>query len=1059
MKTTINPTFRLLLVSLFVFGSIAKLSAQVTLLDQAVVTNDALTYNINPHGNCVKIYNGYVFYTWYRGDMTDRTLMVSRKKIGSGTWKHVELRWAGMASDENGEVQGQLSLVGGNVDTHLTTNIGICPIDSTVHIMYDHHNENLNYIRSKAGVAFGSDEEFSKSGFLPQQNYLIPGTIVNGVTYPDLFNNDDGEMFFERRLGAAVGGKIIMTYYNGKEWSPEKMIIQGTGDPVTQGERNFCYGSAYPINGEMYYSYSPRWAESPTEADEGVCLMNLGRYMDEKATTVDGKFYDLPVIDHAPFYIDDPAFNGTFGWAGGPQLAISPKGDIYMRVKPHDTDEYNYLRRAGETEFEISRNKGSLGTFYGNRMYKVSESGGYLTVKSCLAGTWEWTEDYKLNVGSDFGRTKIVLNNGYIAAVFKENKSGEKVPIHCFVFKIEKSEYTPQTIMMDAISEKTEGDADFALTATATSELPVALSSSNTNIARIVEGNMVKIMGVGTCDIIANQRGNGEYDNAPEVKKSLIVKANTAKQNQMISFNLATTNYVWGSGDIALSATAGSGLAVQYESTDTVVAVIVDGKVQVKRAGTCTINALQMGNASYNAAPIVGRELNVPMRKQVITVEALPDFTSGDKQYVIKATSNNPNAKLRYVCPNNQVAIVWRNNVRECLAAGSATITVSEEGDDYFTPAEVKVPIMVKVKTHVLPASIEAEHCTSKQGVDVARWSNSVFYLNSWGTNDYAEYTIDVPKDTVYEVDLYAASPATGKKLKIVSGSTTLATATLTKGPSLTVFKSTKVNINLKKGVQNIKIVGVVGGYNFDRMTITPSGGTVVDPGDGEEPGVPDYVKAQSYTISSSDGEQDPNVATNLYDGKIDDDHRWSVNGYPKSVVIDLGEEKEIIGTRVWTYQARAYQYKVEVSNSATDGFVQVVDQLNNTSSDLPFSNDFEVQKGRYVKLTVEGCHAYASTWVSINELVLIIKGETLGLSNAQGDNAALNVYPNPTSSSFSIELKDVQASEVQIFDLNGRMVYNQPYDNKSISLPLGVYVVKVMDINDKAYYQKLVVQ
>lgn len=836
MKPIPSLIYRLLFVTLLIFSSTSKSSAQVTFLDSSVVTNEALYFwkaddpepfhygrPINPHGNCIKVYNGYVFYTWYRGGWSDRTLMVSRKKIGSGTWKHVELRWAGMASDEPREVQGQLSLVGGKGDTHLTTNVGICPIDGTVHIMYDHHNENLNYIRSKKGVAFGSDEDFSKANFLPQQNYLIPGKVVNGVSYPNMFNNDAGDMFFERRLGSAVSGEIVITYYDGEKWSPEKTIIDGRNG-VTQGESNFCYGNPFPANGKIYYAYSPRWAESPTILGEGVYIMDLGKHMNEKAVNVDGEEFDLPVTDQRPFFIADPrSVPDHYGWAGGPEAAISPKGDIYLKIQPKNTESYSYLRKAGETEFKEYRNQGSLGDFYGNRMYKFVESGGYLEVKSCLAGTFNWETEYRLKIGFDSDKSVIIMQDGYIAAVYRESVNSPTVPIHCFVFKVEKSEYTPQTIALQDIPEKTESDAVFAITATATSKLPVTLTSSNPNIARIVEGNKVQIMGAGTCDIIANQPGNGEFDNAPEVKKTLVVKANVSKQNQTLQFSLATSTYVWGSGDINLSATATSGLAVSFESSDTAVAVIVDGKVMVKRAGKTMISALQMGNTSYNAAPIIGYELTVPKRPQVITFNKLPKFTSGDKNYNIVATSNNPNATLRYLCSSDQVAIVWTNSLRECLAAGNATITVSDAGDDFFLPVEVKQTITVEPKVHKIPTQIEAEYCSNKSGVNVTRWSNTVFYLNSWDPNDYAEYMIDVPADGVYEVEISAAAPSANRKLKIVSGTTTLATATLTQSPSLTNFKSTSVNINLKKGVQTLKIVGVLGAYNFDWFKITAS--------------------------------------------------------------------------------------------------------------------------------------------------------------------------------------------------------------------------------------------
>ena len=1030
--------------------------AQVAFVESTVITDEALFFwkaddpkpyhygsAINPHGNCVKVVNGYVFYTWYRGGFADRTLMVSRKKIGEGEWVHVAL-------------PGKMSLVGGKGDTHHTTNIGICPIDGTVHIMYDHHNEDLNYIVSKKNIAFAPNNEFSANNFLPQRDYLIPGKKVTGVTYPKLFNNDAGEMFFERRLGSAVGGEIVMTYYNGEYWTPEKTIINGRGG-VTQGERNFAYGDAFFMNGKFYYSYSPRWAESPTILNEGVYLMDLGPQMDKTATAVNGKSYNLPITDHAPFLIADPrSVPDNEGWSGGPQVAISPKNDTYLRINPKGTNDYSYLRKAGETEFAEYRNKGTLGEFFGNRMYRFATSGGVLTVESCLAGTFEWRTDFTLNTGINVQKSQVEMENGKIVAIFAERKSSDKVPIHCYVFDITKSEYTAQTITFDALANKIESDDDFELSATATSGLPVKFSSSNTNIARIIDGNKVQIMGVGTCNIVASQKGKGEFDNAPEVVRSLTIKANTAKTNQTIQFALPSSDYVWESGDIALNATASSGLPVQYESSDTLVAVVVDGKVKVKRAGQTTINALQPGNETLNAAPIVSQELNVPKQTQVITFEEIPEKYSGDAEFTLLVSSNNPNAKLRYVCPNNQVAVVWSSTVRHLLGPGNATITVSDEGDDYFTPTQTSRTLTVKPKTHVIPKLIEAEHYTTKSSsTHVTRWSNSIFYLNQFAPNQFAEYTIDVPADGNYTIEVRTAAPNANSRLKVMSGTSTLATISLTQSPNLTVFRTTKASIPLIQGIQQLRFVGVANSYNFDSFTITEGGGTIVVPSGDDDPD----LDPMPYTIISVDEEQIPNVAANLFDGNTSDDSRWSANGYPKSVVIDLGEVKEIIGTRLWTLQSRAYQYKVELSNSASDGFVQVVNRLSNTSSVQPISDDFEMQKGRYVRLTVEGCHAYTGGWVSITELVLVFKNDETSVRSINELADWVGVYPNPTNSGFKISLKGVENAQVQIFSISGQMIYNKFVSQEPINLPVGVYMLRAIGSNQKVYNQKLIVK
>ncbi|MFY0606504.1 MAG: BNR-4 repeat-containing protein [Cyclobacteriaceae bacterium] len=1061
------------LLSFLVFVLALGISkAQVTLEENSLITDEALYFwkadddkpyhygaYINPHGNCVKVANGYVFYTWYKGGFADRQLMVSRKKIGSGEWVHVGL-------------PGKMSLVGGKGDTHLTTNIGISSVDGTVHIMYDHHNEDLNYIRSKKNIAFAEDSEFHADNFLPQQDYLVSGKKVTGVTYPDMFNNDAGEMFFERRKGSAVGGNVVMTYYDGERWSEEVTLLQGTGAEVTQGERNFCYGSAASINGDIYYTYSVRWAESPTRLNEGVYLLNAHDMKAGKATNVFGETYDLPIIDHRPFFIADPrSVPTTEGWAGGPQVAISPKNDVYLKISPKNTTHYNYLKTEHGSSFSEDRGKGTLGVFYGNRMYKFEETGGFLRVLSAGAGTYDWRTDYELAVDANFTRSKVHFQDGYIVAVFAEAKASDKIPIHCFAIKIEKSEYTPQTINFESIASKVEGDMDFSLNATATSKLPVSFISSDPKIARITADNKVKIVGVGTCNIIASQTGDGIYDAAPNVERSLTVAANTSKTNQTIDFSLASATYTWGSGDLTLVATSSSGLPVSFESSDTSVAIVADGRLRVKRAGTSEISAIQLGNSTFNAAPIICHVLQVPKQPQVLTFEEIPSVVSGSSPFTLNVTSNNPDAELRYVCPNNQVAVVWENSVRQVLGSGTATITVSESGNEYFEPAQLNRTLTVTPKTHAIPAEIEAEHYTSKQGVNVVRWSNTVFYLNDWGTGDYAEYTIDVPEAGTYPVEIRAATPTSGRKMKIMTGDKLLTNVTLTTTPNLTSFRTTQAAIELEAGVQNIKIVAVVGGYNFDWMKIL-EGETTVDP-DTTGGNEPDQIEPGDYTIAHVDGEQSPNFATNLFDGNTADDARWSAKGYPKSVTIDLGEEKGLIGTRMWTYEKRAYQYHIEVADSLDGEFIEVVNRSSNTATAQPLADTFEIQKCQFVKLIVVGCHNYSSDWVSINELQMLFDETDSTTDENEVDSSSIeivtglpmfdnehlvSIYPNPTSSTFKVDVDGMTKARIRIFDLLGSMIYDEIASDQQITLPRGIYLVKIKGDN-REYLRKLIVR
>ncbi|MBK8600778.1 MAG: hypothetical protein IPN80_09760 [Flavobacterium sp.] len=80
----------------------------------------------------------------------------------------------------------------------------------------------------------------------------------------------------------------------------------------------------------------------------------------------------------------------------------------------------------------------------------------------------------------------------------------------------------PQTITFDPLANVVYGDANFNLTATASSGLSVSYISSDTNVATVL-GNVVTIVGVGTTTITASQSGDGVYDAAPVVNQTLTV--------------------------------------------------------------------------------------------------------------------------------------------------------------------------------------------------------------------------------------------------------------------------------------------------------------------------------------------------------------------------------------------------------------------------------------------------------------------------------------------------------------------------------------------------------
>lgn len=152
---------------------------------------------------------------------------------------------------------------------------------------------------------------------------------------------------------------------------------------------------------------------------------------------------------------------------------------------------------------------------------------------------------------------------------------------------------------------KVYNSAPFNPGATATSGLAVSYSSSNTAVAT-VSGSIITIVGVGTSTITATQAGNANYNAATQVQRTLTV----SKAPQTISFGTLPVK-TYGDEPFMPDATASSGIAVTYTSSNTSVATVDGATVTIVAPGSTVITASQAGNANYSAATAVPQTLTV----------------------------------------------------------------------------------------------------------------------------------------------------------------------------------------------------------------------------------------------------------------------------------------------------------------------------------------------------------------------------------------------------------------------------------------------------------------
>jgi photosystem II stability/assembly factor-like uncharacterized protein len=169
-----------------------------------------------------------------------------------------------------------------------------------------------------------------------------------------------------------------------------------------------------------------------------------------------------------------------------------------------------------------------------------------------------------------------------------------------------------QTITFTALPDKTFGDADFTVSATASSGLAVTFAAAG---SCTVAGSTVHITGAGSCTITASQTGNANFNPAADVSRTFAI----AKEKTATTVTGATGSILYGStitlsgtlktiGGTAISGktltlTLGSGSGAQTCTAMTNASGSASCTVTVHQtAGTQPTSASFAGDANYLAS-------------------------------------------------------------------------------------------------------------------------------------------------------------------------------------------------------------------------------------------------------------------------------------------------------------------------------------------------------------------------------------------------------------------------------------------------------------------------
>lgn len=151
--------------------------------------------------------------------------------------------------------------------------------DGYLHMAWNHHNNHLHYVKSKAPGSLELSEELSMTG--KQENKL---------SYPEFYKMPDGNLLFFYRDGGSGNGSLVVNQYNIKTklWKQlQSNLIDG------EGQRNAYWQACVDAKGIIHLSWV--WRETPDVAsNHDLCyaFSKDGGLSWQKST---GEIYKVPI--------------------------------------------------------------------------------------------------------------------------------------------------------------------------------------------------------------------------------------------------------------------------------------------------------------------------------------------------------------------------------------------------------------------------------------------------------------------------------------------------------------------------------------------------------------------------------------------------------------------------------------------------------------------------------------------------------------------------------------------------------------------------------------------
>lgn len=368
--------------------------------------------------------------------------------------------------------------------------------------------------------------------------------------------------------------------------------------------------------GEIFIEANQVGNDNYNAAVQSISVVVIKADQDISIEAIDSKTFG-----DDPFTVSGSADSGlpvTFSVISGPgtisdnTITITGAGDIVIEAQQAGNENYNTSVRnitvsVFKADQEIST-ESIEGKTFGDDPFAVNATSdsGLPVALSIVSGP-----------GSIEGNLVTITGTGEITIEAIQEGNENYISSNKFV-SVEVSK-ADQEISIESIENKNFGDAPFTVTASADTGLP--LTFSITSGPGTITDNEVTITGVGEIFIMVAQLGNDNY-NAATQSISVIV----AKADQDITFEALVDQTIEDEA-FALSASASSGLPVNYTVTSGP-ATINGNMVSLNGTpGTVEITASQPGDDNYNSASEVIQTFEVSLVTSIDMEEVERDIT------------------------------------------------------------------------------------------------------------------------------------------------------------------------------------------------------------------------------------------------------------------------------------------------------------------------------------------------------------------------------------------------------------------------------------------------